>query len=426
MSHVVVVNRWRERYAEYDRYLDHGAHRVTYVTTEVGLASVPAAAAATAIVAATDDLDAVRAAVGGLVDRFGPPSAIVALKEDDLLVGAHLREEWDCPGQRTLDLLVFRDKGVMCEAVQRAGLPIPAFAPAPDAGAVLGFAAEHGWPVVVKPRIGSSSAGVVQLDGPADLAEVDFGAGAMLVQAFCGDPIHHVDGVFDGRDVVVWRGSRYLNTCLGFRTGTVLGSVEQDDPELHLAFGEAARRFVGALSRRPLVFHLEVFVGRDGDGRPACTFLEVGARTGGAEIPFVWREVHGYDLVEAATCVQLGRPVPPAPPAARVTGRSPVAGWLLVPAPASRPCRIVESTPMVGRDPGPYAEVVLRPGQVLPAADSYYEHVGGRFRFQGSTSAEVERAIAATARHYRVVGEPVLVAAAAHDPRRLTAPAVPA
>src|SRR4029453_12387932 len=35
--HVVVINRWRERYAEYGRYLDHEQCNVSYVTTTVGL-----------------------------------------------------------------------------------------------------------------------------------------------------------------------------------------------------------------------------------------------------------------------------------------------------------------------------------------------------------------------------------------------------
>ena len=62
---------------------------------------------------------------------------------------------------------------------------------------------------------------------------------------------------------------------------------------------------------------------------------------------------------------------------------------------------------MVGRVPGPYAESVLRPGQILPAADAYYEHVGGRFRFRGPSTAAVEAAIIATARDFDVAGEPV-------------------
>jgi biotin carboxylase len=404
--HILVINRWREKYADYDRYVDHAAHHVTYVTTEVGLGSVPATAAATALVPKTDDLAAARAAVAELVVRFGRPAGVVALKEDDLLVGAQLRQEYGCPGPTPADLAVFRDKYLMCRAIRDAGLPVPDFAAAGDEAAVRRMAATHGWPVILKPRIGSSSEGVVRLDGPAALAEVTLDREPMLVQQFRTDPIHHVDGVFDGRSLTTWRASRYLHSCLDFRGGGVLGSVEVDDPEVNAAIGAAARRFLAALTGAPVVFHLEVFVGRTATGRPYCSFLEVGARAGGAEIPFLWREVHGYDLMEAAWRIQLGEaPQPPRVPAGAGSGE--VAGWLLAAAPAARPCRVTEATRMVGRDPGPYAEVVLRPGEVLPAADAFYEHVGGRFRFRGATGGAVEAAIRATAGDFRVAGEPV-------------------
>jgi biotin carboxylase len=421
--HVVVINRWQERYADYGHYLDHERYQVSYITTAVGLASVPKIAA-TVLVDTTDNLASVRAAVDDLAQRYGAPAAVVALKEDDLLVGAQLRQDWQCPGPRLDDLVVFRDKGAMCQAIHQAGLEVPAFAEAHDADAVRDFAADVGWPVIVKPRTGSSSAGVVRLEGPADLAAVRFDAEPLLVQAYCADPIYHVDGVFDGSDVVTYRASRYLNSCLGFRNGSVLGSVEEDDHVLHRAIGDAAARFLAALSDAPTVFHLEIFVDADAESSPVCTFLEVGARTGGAEIPFVWREVHGYDLMEAAMRIQLGWDIPSVP--TRVPPTEAVGGWLLVPAPAARPCRITEVTPMVGRLPGPYAESVLRPGQVLPAADAYYEHVGGRFRFRGTTSAEVEHAIVTTAAHYRVAAQPVPHRALAAAEELLVREAVPA
>ena len=43
--HLVVINRWRESYARYAAYVDHGTHHVSYITTEVGLPSVPETAA---------------------------------------------------------------------------------------------------------------------------------------------------------------------------------------------------------------------------------------------------------------------------------------------------------------------------------------------------------------------------------------------
>src|SRR5579859_1676340 len=105
--HVVVIHRWRARYAEYGRYVDHAANTVTYVATEVGSSAVPQAAAAVKLVPATDDLPAVADRIKQLAEDHGPPDAIVALKEDDLLVAAQLRTEWGCAGLRTQDLIPF-------------------------------------------------------------------------------------------------------------------------------------------------------------------------------------------------------------------------------------------------------------------------------------------------------------------------------
>lgn len=399
--HIVVINRWRESYARYADYLDHETHQVSYITTEVGRPSVPAAAGDVTVVAATDDLEEVRAALRVLAVRHGRPDRIVALKEDDLLIAAQLREEWDVPGQRVKQLAHFRDKYLMASAVAAAGLELPEFALAVDAAVVLEFGRTQGWPIIVKPVMGSSSEGVVRLDGPEDVPAVRLADAPMMVQVFNPGQIYHVDGVFSGRSIQHWRASRYVNTCLGFRTGVFLGSVEEDDEEINRAIGESAGEYLRALSDEPLVFHLEVFVDTS-PSLPRCSFLEVGARVGGAEIPFVWREIHGYDLMDAAFQLQLGRPVPDGP----LRGGGAVGGYLLIPAPEERPCRITEVTSMAGRTPGPYAEALLRVGDILPLADAYYEHVGGRFRFRGTSSRDVEQTLIATAAAFRVSAVP--------------------
>jgi biotin carboxylase len=404
--HVAVIHRWRDSYALYERYLDHDRYAVTYITTDVGLAGVPGRAAGTALVTATDDEDQTRCALARLAERFGEPAGIVALKEDDLLVAAVLRAEWGCPGPRPEDLVRFRDKHVMAQAIADAGIPAPAFAPAPDVGAIQAFAEEHGWPVVVKPYLGSSSERVSKLDGPDDVDRLVLDPDRpMLVQACDFGEIYHVDGVFSGERLGPWRASRYINTCLGFRGGEFLGSIEEDDATTNATIGPFAGRVLRALTASPVVFHLEIFVEHTPGEAPRCRFLEIGARVGGAEIPFLWREVHDYDLMAAGFQVALGET--PKMPESTVDNVEPVGGWLLVPAPAARPCRITEVTPMLGRNPGPYAEALLRPGDVLPLADAYYEHVGGRFRFRGQDTDTVHKAILCTAEDFRVRGEPV-------------------
>jgi hypothetical protein len=107
--------------------------------------------------------------------------------------------------------------------------------------------------------------------------------------------------------------------------------------------------------------------------------------------------------METAFRIQLGLPISEEIP--RISDE--VGGWLLVPVPVSRPCRITDITPMAGRHPRLYSEVLLTVGDIVPDADSYYEHVGGRFRFRGESSQAVEAAVRTIAADFRVSAEPV-------------------
>ena len=405
LPHVIVIHRWQDKYADYARYVDHDRYAVSYISTEVGLASIPDAAAKVSVVSHPDDLAEVRIAVASHVAVLGPLAGVVALKEDDLLVAARLRTEQGCPGPRYADLLLFRDKYMTCRAATQAGLSVPEYAPISGPREVRAFGNAHGWPVVVKPRASSASEGVVVLHDPDSVRSVEFSDGRpRMAQVFDERQIYHVDGLCTKGRLGPWKASRYINNCLDFRAGRMLGSVEEDDPEVLATIGAFTQRLMDALANGPVVFHLEVFLaGRE------CALLEVGARAGGAEIVFLWREVHRIDLMRAAFDIQLGR-IPQEAGIPAGTGR--VAGWLLVPAPDTRPCLITEVTSMTGRKTGPYAEAIPSPGAVLPAADSYYEHVGGRFRFQGKTTEEVESSIAATAKAFRVRGAPLDVVTA--------------
>jgi hypothetical protein len=396
-NHIMVIHRWQDSYALYDGYIDHASCQVTYITTEMASRSVPAGAAAVAAVAATDDFPAVRRAARSLAARFGAPDRVLALNEGDLDTSALLRADLGCPGLSPDGLARFRDKLTMVETVAAAGISVPAFADAPDAEAVARFGEANGWPVVVKPRRGTASRGVLRLDSPADLPLLlSLPREPRLVETFCGDPIYHLDGLWTGTQLGPWRASRYINTCVGFTSGDALGSVELDDPGRLGPLGAFAAAVAGALSDDPWVFHLEVFMGLDGAGPPRMTFLETGYRAGGAEIPFIWREVHGMDLMAAAAAVQLGQD-----PRLANGHRSPVGGWLLVPTPVPTPCRVVTAELAAAPESSLYAQVIPAPGYLVQRVGGY-EHVGARFRFKGETTHDVEQAIIQTAAGFKL------------------------
>ncbi|MFB8031153.1 ATP-grasp domain-containing protein [Streptomyces sp. NPDC056465] len=406
-AHVIVLHRWTDSYADYASYLDHRALRVSYVTTARARPVLPDAAAGVRVVPSTEDRGAVRAAVGELVAIHGRPDRIVALHEVDLDVAAELREDLGVPGETPAGLHPFRDKLAMSRRLAARDVPVPAAEPAPGHRAVAGFARRHGWPVVLKPVRGTASSDVTRLDGPAALDAYVFPPDLpLMVQAYLPHAVLHVDGIVDGGDLRVWRASRYVNTCLDFARGEALGSAEIDDPVLLKNIGEFTRRAVLAMSADPWVFHLELFASDDSTD-PVFHVLEVGARPGGAEVPFVWREVHGVDLMAATVDVQMGRPLHGHSPGAE-TGEEEEAygGWLLVPTPAARPCRVLAATSQTGEADGPYAERLPTPGGYLADLPGY-EHSGARFRFRGRTSADVEHAIARTLERLDFRCEPV-------------------
>jgi hypothetical protein len=228
---------------------------------------------------------------------------VVALNEGDLLNAASIRERWQVPGDLVAWTERFRDKLTMLEVAGRqSSIGVLPASPADSREAVERLAAEHGYPLVLKPRYGTASRGVKFLRGPRDLDQIRQASEPMMVQAYCAAPILHVDGWWDGQRIVVVTASRYVNSCADFGPDSPLGSIELEE-------GDDERRIAGRVEQllavfapeREIVFHLELF-----DLDDKLLFLEIGARVGGAEIPFLWREVRDIDLLGIAWEIQTG------------------------------------------------------------------------------------------------------------------------
>jgi biotin carboxylase len=172
-GHLLIIHRWINGPADYASYVDHGRTAVSYVVNPRSEASVPAAAAAVVVADDTADLNQVRAAIAGPVGRFGPPQAVIALKEGDLAVAAALRQEFGCPGRRAVDLHRFLDKLAMLDAARAAGVDVPPYRLVRSAVQLSQFAETAGWPLVVKPLNGREPAGARLVAGEADALDVD-------------------------------------------------------------------------------------------------------------------------------------------------------------------------------------------------------------------------------------------------------------
>jgi biotin carboxylase len=306
------------------------------------------------------------------------------------------------PGWGPEFVAAFRDKARMKELVGAAGLRVPRFRSLADGVTIDALAAEVGLPLILKPRDGWSSRGVELIRSDSELAAALAALGERLAgyeaEEYIEGVVLHVDGIRRDGTFHFVSASEYVNTCLDFTTGTPLGSVLLDSgPRLERVTGFAGG-CLDALGLDDGPFHLELF--QKVDGEPV--FLEVGLRPGGAEVPFVHRDLFGIDLFEEAFRATVG--LPAGTSAELRPGGTVAGGWVSIPEPTPYPSRFVSATSLVNSISEVYAEVLPAAGTVFDGSGGY-EHIGGRFRLHGSDHASVRRAALEVMDRYRLVVE---------------------
>ena len=265
-----------------------------------------------------DDEDLVRERALELAAEFDTKH-VIAHNEADVDQAAWLRERLGLPGPWTADVRPFRDKTLMKERVQRAGVEVAPYTVPRTAQDALAFAERHGFPLVFKNRAGFNAIGLRILRDRDELARYAAAAYAdsprddLLLEAYVPGRMCHVDGLaLAGRTVLAWP-SQYQYELASFGTdpgARVDLTLDPDDPltERLLALTDrilAALRLPGG-RLRDHAFHAEIFHTPD-DRLVLC---EIASRPGGAKIREVFHTLFGVNLGEYATRAQVGLPLP--------------------------------------------------------------------------------------------------------------------
>jgi biotin carboxylase len=216
-----------------------------------------------------------------------------------------------------------RNKLRMRQAHLRGGVPHPRFRFVPDLPAALQAAEDFGYPIVLKPTMGTASNFVFRIDDPAELAQrfadategiqrmlayvmeaegVDIGPHGLLVESF-----------LDGREylfeAVVWDGAITLGSVVD--RATVEGATFDDD--VHVAptslTDEQLSEIAGIIGRaavaqglRRSVLHAEI---RFHQGKPHL--VEIAIRPGGGGLDLVSRVTAGYCPIRATMAMASGQ-----------------------------------------------------------------------------------------------------------------------
>src|SRR5262245_3454120 len=168
-----------------------------------------------------DPLDAgqIAAAAEALGRHVGKVQRLLAVLEQLQVPLAQVRERLGIAGMDAGTARNFRDKAQMKSVLQAAGVPCARYRLAESADAAAAFAAEAGFPLVVKPPAGAGAKSTFRLDDAEDL-RVWLNAAppapdrpALVEEFLTGDEGSYDSVMVDGR--VVWDSvSLYLPTPL--------------------------------------------------------------------------------------------------------------------------------------------------------------------------------------------------------------------
>jgi hypothetical protein len=400
-DHYLVLNRFDDDFGRYHDYVRGLDCRLAYLTLPAGLAVLDTDNALATVVLDSLEFDTVLERARALVAEHGPFQGVVGISERDVLTAARLREELGVPGYRPELVTRFLDKPRMKELVAAAGLRVPGWITGAAPGDAARLVARLGLPMVAKPRSEAASRGVRILpDEVAVVAALAAPDGTDLeFEEYIAGTILHTDGVRRGGKFHYVSVSEYVSTCLAFLAGKSLGSVLLDPGPRRDEAAEFTAACLDALGLDDGAFHFELFRTESGE----LVFLEVGIRPGGGEIGFVHRDVLGIDLFGEAFRAALG--LPPLTDADRFADPS-GGGFVMVPERGPLPSRVVARTPMTGRVPEVYGELLPEVGAVFDGRGGYYR-IGGRFWLRGRDEAAIRAAVDAVIDTYELEVEPV-------------------
>lgn len=224
-----------------------------------------------------------------------------ATVEAHTLPVAQVREERRIPGTSVRTAWLCRDKPSMKEALRQAGVPTAASTAADTTDEVLAFAAEIGFPLILKPRAGAGAADTTRADNAEQLITTlaDFGAKgvtSIAVEEYVEGHEAFYDTIsIDGDPVHDFVSHYYPNVLDAMRHRWIspefIATNRIDSVPDYGEVREMGRRVIEALGIGTSATHMEWFFGPKG-----LRFSEIGCRPPG---------VGAWDLYAAGNDIDI-------------------------------------------------------------------------------------------------------------------------
>lgn len=189
-----------------------------------------------------------------------------------------------------------RDKLHMKSKFRALGLNTAAYSAATGPSDVLLFAANHGWPVVVKPRDSFATIDTFKISSSGDLAQVPWSKRSswLVEQYIYGVEYESCSLIHDGQVISAWPSvmpARPLDIVEGAMNANIsLGLVES----LPLDLKALTQRIVSGMGIPRGYLHMEFFLDNE-----RVYMSEVGVRLAGCEITANHGLAYGFDVFQA-------------------------------------------------------------------------------------------------------------------------------
>lgn len=206
--------------------------------------------------------------------------------EAHTMPAAQVREKTGIPGTSVHATWLCRDKPSMKEALRKVGVPTAASTAADHASEIWDFAAEVGYPLILKPRAGAGAQGTTRVDNDTELAHAITvfgaeGATSIAVEEFVEGHEGFYDTICHDNDVVHdWTTHYYPNVLEAMRTRWIspqfIATNRMSDSDFYDEVAELGHRVIEAFDIGTSATHMEWFYGPKG-----LRFSEIGCRPPG-------------------------------------------------------------------------------------------------------------------------------------------------
>jgi carbamoylphosphate synthase large subunit len=225
-----------------------------------------------------------------------------ATVEAHVMAAARAREATGIPGTSVHTTYLCRDKPAMKEALRAAGIPCARSASARNGNDIRQFAADIGFPIIVKPAAGAGASGTERVNSADELdaaiarSRVDHGEEVAVEEFVDGHEGFYDTICIDGRVVMDFATHYYPNVLEAMRTRWIspqFVTTNRIDGSEYRELRDLGQRVVEALGIGTSATHMEWFSGPKG-----LYFSEIGCRPPG---------VRAWDLYAAANDIDIYR-----------------------------------------------------------------------------------------------------------------------